>query len=651
MPVYLPTAAVGNGRVLVTLGLGGEVMAFFYPGIDFAGNVREGMPGIYVGAPGCGRLTWLFDAEWDNEQSYAPGTNVVVTRATSARARLALHITDLVPPDRDVLVRRFEVFNQADAPAPVTIFQYFWLTLGGLEHQQSVRHLPEQNAVLQYFRDIALAVGGDPFDCIRCGRPIDEPHSAKGDMGDGDLNGQPEDIGRVDLAVGWKASLPAWGSTARVLVVSAANSEAAALDQLAEVVAAGFQQSLDASRAEGRERLAVLRRHPGDPAPASTDDGLARALLALRLLQSRDTGAIIAAPEFDPGFERSGGYGYCWPRDGAFAALTLWEAGDREACERFFDWCAQAQGADGLWRQRYWTDATQAPSWCFPERLEQLDQSATVAFAMARCAGELDGPGRQAFLERHGRTLRRSLAALLTKLTPDGLHAPARDIWEAFAGQFAYTCAALYGALSRTAELRTALGDEDMAAQCAERAAAIKHAVLTQFWSPDGYFVRAKQLSGQLDPAVDSAALGLCDPFELLRVEDDQERRMIEATVATIEKHLGTSLHAGRGIFRFQFETYLGGAIGCVNTLWLAKVLLRLADWHRGRDPWAEAPLRRRAEAYIRFCRAHATPTGLIPELIGRTPDTPYWAAPHAWATALYAQCLLLAAKAPPSTR
>jgi GH15 family glucan-1,4-alpha-glucosidase len=51
---------------------------------------------------------------------------------------------------------------------------------------------------------------------------------------------------------------------------------------------------------------------------------------------------------------------------------------------------------------------------------------------------------------------------------------------------------------------------------------------------------------------------------------------------------------------------------------------------------------RDRAVEYLRLCLARTTPTGLLPELIGLQPDTPYWAAPHAWASALMVRCVHL---------
>ena len=46
MPVYQPNAVLGNSRVLVTVGANGELMTLFYPHIDFAQNLHEGMPAV-----------------------------------------------------------------------------------------------------------------------------------------------------------------------------------------------------------------------------------------------------------------------------------------------------------------------------------------------------------------------------------------------------------------------------------------------------------------------------------------------------------------------------------------------------------------------------------------------------------------------------
>ena len=96
------------------------------------------------------------------------------------------------------------------------------------------------------------------------------------------------------------------------------------------------------------------------------------------------------------------------------------------------------------------------------------------------------------------------------------------------------------------------------------------------------------------------------------------------------------------GLRRFEGDAYLGGVVGCVNTLWAAQIYLRLAQAEQGDKPGEARDFRNRAVDYIRLSLARATPTGLLPELIGLQPDTPYWAVPHGWASALMVHCLHL---------
>ena len=43
----------------------------------------------------------------------------------------------------------------------------------------------------------------------------------------------------------------------------------------------------------------------------------------LYLLNDREYGSFVAAPEFDSNFEKCGGYGFCWNRDTSEVVLAL----------------------------------------------------------------------------------------------------------------------------------------------------------------------------------------------------------------------------------------------------------------------------------------------------------------------------------------
>ncbi|NIR01889.1 MAG: glucan 1,4-alpha-glucosidase, partial [Gemmatimonadales bacterium] len=132
MPVYQPNSVVGNSRMLITLGLRGELMTFFYPHIDFSQNLHEGMPAVYFlgesGRPG--RLLWTFDPSWQATQRYVDRTNIVETELSHVPTGLSLRITDLVHPSEPVLLRRLLVRNPTSKALRVKLFQYLDVQLG-----------------------------------------------------------------------------------------------------------------------------------------------------------------------------------------------------------------------------------------------------------------------------------------------------------------------------------------------------------------------------------------------------------------------------------------------------------------------------------------------------------------------------------------
>ncbi|MDH4180177.1 MAG: hypothetical protein OEV33_06665, partial [Armatimonadota bacterium] len=232
MPVYQPNSVVGNSRILITLGLRGELMTFFYPHIDFSQNLHEGMPAVYLpGESGrLGRLAWTFDPSWQATQRYVGRTNIVETKLTHAPTGLVLSITDMVHPAEPVLLRRFLADNPTGKPLRAKLFQYLDVQLGELEQRNAIHFHAERNVGVAYWRNICFAIGGTAFDEYGCGRAGPDSHnSTKAQMESGSLSRQLEEIGDIDLAVGWDLSLGPGEQASRDLIIAADSSEIAAV--------------------------------------------------------------------------------------------------------------------------------------------------------------------------------------------------------------------------------------------------------------------------------------------------------------------------------------------------------------------------------------------------------------------------------------
>ncbi len=644
MAVFQPNAVLGNSRCLVTLGGAGEIMSFFYPHIDFPQNVQEGMPAVYLGPRGHGTLTWTFDEVWQKRQRYVPRRNILITELSHAGTGLVLQLTDFVHPRRDIFLRRFALRNDSAEDREGVLMQYLYLRLGEMARKNSARRLDEHGAIVQYWRHICFAMGGDPFDATQIGKAGGlSNNSAKRDMEDGYLSNQREELGDVDTAYGWNFWLRPGEEFTRDFIIAAATSEPAALAGLTQSRTQGFAALYDVTDHWWAAWLSSAV--PVEVANALTETYY-RSLLATRLLYDERYGSFLAAPEFDPMFERCGGYGFVWPRDAAEVVLALEEAGLPDMVERFFEWAREAQHPSGYWEQRYWISGERGPGWCSFLDSIQIDQTGSMIHALGVHAERLPAHERPAFHERYWTVVESASDYLTAALGENGLHTQAFDLWEKFRGTFTYSNASIYAALKTASVWATARGEDEKAARWHTVAARIKAVLLSACWNGE-YFARGYNERGEIDWGVDSAMLGVFDPFGLLSLDVPAERAMIESMVRVIRARLTKALPGGDAILRHEGDDYVGGSAGGVNTLWLARVLLRLAVYYADRDSAQSATYRTWAEGYMGVVISRGTTTGLLPELIGNNTET-RWAVPHGWAMSSYVACALLLNKLTP---
>src|SRR6266542_4572504 len=238
----------------------GEVERLFWPRLD---------RGSHLGA-------LRFGVELDGvvEQSYLLDANVLLTRGDG------VELVDLVHELEPVLLRRIRAKAQ-EGRLVVDCRPEFDGVKGGLA--ASV----DGNRVVFYRRNVALALGAAGAEAFSTG------------------------LGETEGGI----SVPFRGDAVVALAFGASSREAVA--------------RLDAALQQDFNTLVTSRRRPGrlasaeQPSAAIPDVGTLyrRSLLVLDLLADRDTGAVIAAPELDPEFERSGGYGFVWGRDSRSSSL------------------------------------------------------------------------------------------------------------------------------------------------------------------------------------------------------------------------------------------------------------------------------------------------------------------------------------------
>lgn len=546
---------LGNGALLATLSACARVEGLFWPSVDRGSHVGE----LRLGIERDGKLLWL-DEESQSQQSYLQDTNVLLTRLGD------VEVVDLVHELEPVLLRRVS----GDGRLVVQCRP----ELDG--STRLVGASVEGNRVVFYRRDVALAIGA---------------------------------LGAEAFSHGFGNAEGGIACTIRAHAVVAIAFGASSREAVARLDAA-LQQDFT-------ELLASRRRHDATrlgsaaPPPASAPEGVVplyrRTLLVLDLLSDRATGAVIAAPELDPDFEHSGGYGFVWGRDLAFIVLAFLAARRNDLAKHALRWLPGAQEAEGLWLQRHWTDGTLAPSWC----KHQLDETGAILFAYDAAWRELRDEQLDADLWP---SARRAAGFLLGTIEEDGIPCSTADLWEEREGRHAFTAAAIYGGLRAAASM--AQRHEPLLSASYEAAArVVREAIERELWSE----FHGRYLRSIGDPVLDVSLLGLAWPFAAVEPAGDRMR----ATVAALEEELGD---AGHGVARYAGDTYAGGNDWVLAALWLGL-------WHR--QIGDTAGVERSLEYAVRV----QTPLGLLPEQVTDEGE-PAWVVPLAWSHAM----LLLAA-------
>ncbi len=651
---FLFEGIIGNSRMLATVGRTGEIHHLFWPSIDYPQQLDETRAGVFL--PDQTHETWWIDGNrFRHSQSYVGDSPILRSVATSSDLGIEVETRDFAVPGEDVMVRRFLVRNLGDVETGVRFLYHAAFDLEQSQLFNTTYADLTQNAVVSYRRHTAVAVGSDrPWRAFTCGRQAGGEGGAWRDAADGWLDGHRIELGDTDGCILWDLGTLAPGESERLDVFLAfGGGKDEALCALAAAKSRGGA-ALEAATASHwdswLERAVSLAT--GDE---EIDALVRRSLVVIRLMADERHGGILAAPEFDPSIEGSGGYGFCWGRDAAYITTAMDEAGYYEVAEGFYRWAARAQEKDGSWLHRHWVDGSLAPSW----GLVQIDETGSIIFGAAR---HFELTGDKHFLGEIWPVIRRAadyLAGFHDRET--GLPAPSVDLWEERTGEFSYSTAAVIAGLEAAARLAREAGDRKPAGEWLEAAARTRAAVNERLYAAtEGRFLRGVKvlyatgeyeralvgglstpppvengwhpplygrLAGSADAGVDASLLGLVVPFGVV---DARDERML-STVRAIEERLMNE-PAG-GVKRYDNDGYRGGNPWVLTTLWLAQYYL-------------EAGEQAKAERLLRWTVERRNALGLLPEQVDKHTGQPAWVVPLTWSHAMFVLTVLRARKA-----
>lgn len=639
-----PNVILGNDKILVTMGKKGELFGFFYPRRDYAQHVEESLVCLQMD----NRLMWTNNPEWYSTQHYLEDTNIVITELVHGTG-IKINIQDFAHPTASVMVRKYTISTERDIGG--TFFYFSNLCVGEMHKKNSAFCDPDVRLLAQYWQDNYIGImASPPFEQWQVGKAIDTIWwtNARYDMEDGRLHNNKEDIGYLNTVVGWDLNLKAGQSREITVFIGAAPKRTQLYKMMLEIIQEPVNNMLENSRQDwinwlSKKDLIKLSLLDGMPeTKQQVIEAFNRCLLTLDLLNDPKHGSFVSAPEFDHDFEMCGGYGYCWNRDVSEVAVALLNAGYPEYCERFFRWCRKTQLSDGSWFQRYWLDGNTAPSWGNFDHSTQIDETGATLHAMYTFYNTLKGLQKAEFLESVWITVLTG-AEYLMKRTTEGLHEPCLDIWESYAGSFAYTSAAIYAGLKGAASLAKVYSEPGLASRWLERAEFVKNKTIEKMWLKEGYFAKCLA-DGKLDTTVDASIIGTFTPFNMFSPTDPKEREMIYSMLNMIENKLTVGVNGHHGIKRYENDRYIEGNPWIVTTLWLSKAMLTLANSLHN-EPGTETEVSRLVQGsvnYIKWALKGTTSTGMLPEQVDKQKGHPAWAIPLGWSCALMIDNILL---------
>lgn len=636
MPRNLP---IGNGSLLIAFDAQYRLADFYFPHV---GMENHAAARFRFGVWADGVLHWVEDPQWKKSLDYLRDTLVTDVQCQNDELGLRLRCYDAVAPDANVYVRRIVVRNLREEPREIKLFLHQDFSLYGNAIGDTAYFDPRTSSIIHYkakrYVLVNCAVEGEvgvrEYTCGRSG--ISGVEGTWRDAEDGVLEMAPIAQGAVDSTIGIALHLEG-NAQATVMYWMCAGRRYDEVRQL--------------DRTVREETAAQLLSRTGSywytwvnkPDVELSDlpeeiVELYRRSLLIMYTQCDADGAVLAANDSDVQWGHNDHYSYLWTRDASFVCDALDRAGFPEITRRFLRFAHTVVRDDGYFLHKYNPDGSLAPLWHpwvrdgKPQLPIQEDETALVIWLVAR---HYDRTRDLDLLRELYKKLVIQPAEFLLRYRDDatGLPLPSFDIWEERQGVFTFTCASVYAGLKAAADLANLFNEQERSAKYEKAAAEIREAMRRHLWlESEGRFARGRVLQDDgtlaIDATVDASAFAV---FYLGAFP--AASAMVTGTMQAVREKLWVHTETG-GVARYENDGYhriseeterIPGNPWILCTLWVAEHIIASAT---------EAGELQGALDLVRWARAKATQSLVLPEQMHPYDGTPLSVAPLTWSHA-----------------
>lgn len=626
---------IGNGSLVIDFDGAYRLADVYYPHAGMENHAGDPSRfGIFLD----GVCSWVDGEGWQRTLTYLRETNVTDVTLTNNELGIRLRCHDAVDAESNIYVRKIVVRNQRGDARRVRLFFHHGLELSGSRSADTAIYDPDSGGVIHYkAKRYFLANAGTEsrtgVDDYACGQ-ASEPSWR--DAEDGVLSRSAIQQGAVDSTMAIDLDLDPFATETAYYWICAGTrySDVRALDQQVRDETPGRIIARTASIwytwvHKSGEDVTDL--------PEEIADLYRRSLLIVQAHCDRG-GGIIASADAEIALEHNDHYAYVWPRDAAFTADAMDRCGFHQTARRFLQFAHDTISNEGYFLHKYTPDGSLASSWTAWVRngRKQLpiqeDETALVLWLLAR---HYDRTRDLDFIRAVYKRLVVQPAEFLVAYrdAATNLPLPSHDIWEERLGVFTFTASAVCAALNAAAQLANLFNEQERRARYLRVATEIRDAMVQHLWLEDeARFARGLVLrdddSLELDPTVDASTFATfyLDVFAA-------DTAMVESTIRAMREKLWVPTEIG-GLARYENDAYqkrratdvpVPGNPWIICTLWLAEHAIARAT--------RPAELRPALDL-LRWVRARARPSLVLPEQVHPHTGAPLSVAPFSWSHA-----------------
>lgn len=636
---------LSNGELCVALDNHAQVRDIYFPHVGLEDHVR----GHYIHRVGVwveGAISWLSeDPEWKidvGSEKEALQSKIV---ATHARLQLELHFSDIVYNELPIFVRRIEITNRAERNREIRLFMGHQFEIYKSHGGDTAYYDPETHAIVHYKgRRVFLMSGtidGEPFQDFATGLANFGGHEGTHrDADDGVLSKNPIEHGPADSVLGLYG-VYAPQQTRRIFYWLCAAETIPDAHVLNTYVISKTPAHLLKSAGDFWKAWVNAYNWSFYGLIPEHISLFKKSLMIIRAHVDAG-GGILASVDSDMLQYGLDTYSYVWPRDAAYTAMALDQAGDISAARRFFEFAKEVVSEKGYFMHKYLPDRSLGSSWhpwVRNGRSELPIQEDETALVLVALQEHFLHSHDVEFLELMYQPLVENTAAFMCAHRDPVTKLPlaSYDLWEEKRGTSTFTSASVYGALIAAAELSKVLGKKDNEERYRAAAEEIKEGILTHLWDDkQGIFVKLINREGAsttIDSTLDmSSAYGVFS-FGVLPPNDPRLVRAFEQSVRRLSHGIpsgGLARYEGDQYYRLDSES--AGNPWITTTLWYARYLISKAK--------KESDFSQVREIFT-WVAKHASASGVLPEQLNPKNGEQLSATPLTWSHAAYVHAVL----------